>query len=85
MSIYTKIDSLFLIFNIHSVIWKHDKTPFDSGSRRYTFHSVGQKITGAVDTAAKVAGTAKTAYEVGMTVYELGTVIAPFLMWHFLP
>ena len=57
--------------------WRYDKTPFNSGRSPYTVHNVGQKISGAVDTAARVANTAKRAYDVGMTIYKLGTVIAP--------
>ena len=62
------------------MVYRYNKIPFHTDARQYGFHNVGQKITGAVDTAAKVVGTAKKAYDVGMTIYKLGTLIAPFLI-----
>ena len=60
------------------MIWQYNKMPFHPARTPYTFHNVGQKISGAVDTAARVANTARKAYDVGITIYKLGTVIAPF-------
>ena len=63
------------------MVYRYNKIPFHTDARQYSFfHNVGQKITGAVDTAAKVVGTAMKAYDVGMTIYKLGTLTALFLI-----
>ena len=59
------------------MIWQYSKMPFHPARTLYTFHDVGQKITGAVDTAARVANTAKKAYDVGMAIYKLAPSSPP--------
>ena len=61
------------------VYYQH-KVPFSTNRENPTFHSVGEKIGRVAQTTAKIAGAAKTAYELGMTIYRLGSVIAPFLI-----
>ena len=62
------------------MVYRYNKIPFHTAGRQYGFHDVGQKMSGAVTMAAHVAGTARKAYDIGMTIYKLGTVIAPFLI-----
>ena len=40
---------------------------------------IGQKIVSGAQTASKVAGTLKTAYEVGKGIYSVGKVVAPII------
>ena len=61
------------------MVFTYNKIPFETDGR-LGFHNVGQKITQGVGTAARVVGTAKKAYDVGMPIYKLGTLIAPFLI-----
>ena len=63
-----------------SMVYRYNKIPFHMDGRQYGFRNVGQNISQGVDTAAKVVSTAKKAYDVGMTTYRLGIVIAPFLI-----
>ena len=62
------------------MVFYYNKLPFSTGRETPTFHSVGQKIGRVVQTTAKVVGTAKTAYDTAMTIYRLGSAIAPFLI-----
>ena len=39
--------------------------------------NIGQKIVSGVQTASTIAGTIKTAYDVGKTLYSVGKVVAP--------
>ena len=41
--------------------------------------NIGQKIVSGAQTASKVAGTLKTAYEVGKGIYSVGKVVAPII------
>ena len=41
--------------------------------------NIGQKILSGAQTASKVAGTLKTAYEVGKGIYSVGKVVAPII------
>ena len=41
--------------------------------------TVGQKIISGVQTASSIAGTIKTAYEVGKGIYSVGRVVAPIV------
>ena len=41
--------------------------------------NIGQKIASGVQTASTIAGTIKTAYEVGKGIYSVGRVIAPIV------
>ena len=39
----------------------------------------GGKVLGGLETAAKVAGTAKLVYDTGRTLYQLGQAAAPIV------
>ena len=41
--------------------------------------NIGQKIISGVHTAGAIAGTIKTAYEVGKGIYSVGRVIDPLV------
>ena len=41
--------------------------------------NIGQKIVSGVQTASTIAGTIKTAYEVGKGIYSVGGVVAPIV------
>ena len=41
--------------------------------------NIGQKIISGVQTASTIAGTLKTAYDVGKTIYSVGRVVAPIV------
>ena len=41
--------------------------------------TVGQKIVSGVQTASSIAGTIKTAYEVGKGIYSVGRIVAPVI------
>ena len=41
--------------------------------------NIGQKIVSGVQTASTIAGTIKTAYEVGKGIYSVGNVVAPIV------
>ena len=41
--------------------------------------TVGQRIVSGVQTASSIAGTIKTAYEVGKGIYSVGRVVAPIV------
>ena len=73
---------LYLNFQavIYNIVYRYNKTPFPMDGRQYSFHNVGQKISQVVDRAAKVVGTAKKACDVGMTIYKIGCVMAPFMI-----
>ena len=40
---------------------------------------IGQKILSGVQTASSIAGTIKTAYEVGKGIYSVGRIVAPVI------
>jgi hypothetical protein len=41
--------------------------------------NIGQKIVSGVQTASTIAGTLKTAYEVGKGIYSVGKIVAPII------
>ena len=41
--------------------------------------NIGQKIVSGVQTASSIAGTIKTAYEVGKGIYSVGRIVAPIV------
>ena len=41
--------------------------------------TIGQKILSGVQTASSIAGTIKTAYELGKGIYSVGRILAPVL------
>ena len=41
--------------------------------------NIGQKIISGVQTASTIAGTLKTAYDVGKSIYSVGRVVAPIV------
>ena len=41
--------------------------------------NIGQKIVSGVQTASTIAGTLKTAYDVGKGIYSVGRVVAPIV------
>ena len=41
--------------------------------------TIGQKILSGVQTASSIAGTIKTAYEVGKGIYSVGRIVAPVI------
>ena len=41
--------------------------------------NIGQKILSGVQTASSVAGTIKTAYELGKGIYSVGRIVAPIV------
>ena len=41
--------------------------------------TIGEKIVSGVQTAATVAGTAKTVYDIGKGIFSVGRVAAPIL------
>ena len=41
--------------------------------------NIGQKILSGVQTASTIAGTLKTAYDVGKSIYSVGRVVAPIV------
>ena len=41
--------------------------------------TVGQKILSGAQTASSIAGTIKTAYEVGKGIYSVGRIVAPIV------
>ena len=39
--------------------------------------TIGQRIVSGAQTASSIAGTIKTAYEVGKEIYSVGRIVAP--------
>ena len=48
-------------------------------SRSHQPQSFGGKVLGGIQTAAKYAGIAKTVYDTGRTLYQLGQTAAPIV------
>ena len=41
--------------------------------------TIGQKIVSGVHTASAIAGTLKTAYEIGKGIYSVSKIVAPII------